>query len=334
MVYACVIHAIDREFAFRPDHDQRAKDPKARLIKKGCNANTLDPGSGQAPVSSVYNTIGWAFARALELHPVRLHWLEVNINHVHFGFSMDSGNRDNASAFLRLALSLLARGLNRSRGRTGRLFNSRVRAVPCLDHAAAERQLVYALTNAVKDGLVERVSDGRSPLFGTYGWQAGGEKLRFWRLKPGVRDVKPGIRDTRAARSERVEWAELELAPLPHMQGWSQVERGRWVQGEVEAVERQVRQERRSRGLGAPRSERLFALDPGDKPKKPLERSRQPLCHASDPKLRREWERSWREIVAAHREASVAYLAGDYWREFPDGTFRPPLVEVCLSGAL
>ncbi|MFO8073594.1 MAG: hypothetical protein R6V85_17175, partial [Polyangia bacterium] len=52
-----------------------------------------------------------------------------------------------------------------------------------------------------------------------------------------------------------------------------------------------------------------------------------PRVLASDPELKKLREERIRETEREHREASRDYLAGDYWREFPAGTFRPPIIE-------
>ena len=48
----------------------------------------------------------------------------------------------------------------------------------CVDDERAERKLFYSLTNVVKDGLVEKVS--QSPFFSTFKHQANGKPLRYW----------------------------------------------------------------------------------------------------------------------------------------------------------
>ncbi|MFO8073233.1 MAG: hypothetical protein R6V85_15280 [Polyangia bacterium] len=46
--------------------------------------------------------------------------------------------------------------------------------------------------------------------------------------------------------------------------------------------------------------------------------------------LNEKWEQEGHVFGGRYRcEASRDYLAGDYWREFPAGTFRPQLIEPC-----
>jgi hypothetical protein len=78
----------------------------------------------------------------------------------------------------------------------------------------------------------------------------------------------------------------------------------------------------------------LRRLDPRDRPYNPEKSGQQPLCHASDPDVRKQYRRDWREFLKAYRAASIAYRAGDLGVEFPDGSFRPPLVTMYSASAL
>jgi len=74
-----------------------------------------------------------------------------------------------------------------------------------------------------------------------------------------------------------------------------------------------------------------FAVDPRDRPRRPKKSGPQPLCHASDAEVAREYERQWRETLREHRAASIDFLNGMWEREFPEGTFRPPIIRICSS---
>ena len=73
---------------------------------------------------------------------------------------------------------------------------------------------------------------------------------------------------------------------------------------------------------------RLFEEDPRNRPENPKKSGREPLCHASDPELAKEYQKSWREFLNQFIPASADYRNGYFDREFPDGSFRPPLVSV------
>ncbi len=52
------------------------------------------------------------------------------------------------------------------------------------------------------------------------------------------------------------------------------------------------------------------------------------VCHASDPELAKEYRKSWCEFLNQFMSASADYHGGYFAREFPDGSFRPPLISV------
>lgn len=116
--------------------------------------NALDLRNDILPKPSIISIIGASVGRALEKHPVDLHWLAGNINHLHAGFSIRGDDLGAPSSFKQHANSLIARGVNDTWERTGHLFASRFRAEPSEDDPSAEEQLLYAVANPVKDHLV------------------------------------------------------------------------------------------------------------------------------------------------------------------------------------
>ena len=63
-------------------------------------------------------------------------------------------------------------------------------------------------------------------------------------------------------------------------------------------------------------------------------RTNQPLCHASDMEAAAAYKREWRVFLEAFYQASSQYLSGNYHVEFPEGSFRPPLVNMYTASAL
>jgi len=53
-----------------------------------------------------------------------------------------------------------------------------------------------------------------------------------------------------------------------------------------------------------------------------------PLCHAADKELAKEYKKQWREFVHQFIQASADYRSGYFHREFPEGSYRPPLVKL------
>jgi len=325
-VHSAACRCNDRQFLFRPNHN-----PHNPLLHATCPANALDPDNDHIPVPSVINVIGASVGRALLRHPVALNWFEANLHHEHDGFTPSDDTRERVPQFFRDAHSLVAREINRCLGRENHVYGGRYRAEPCLDDASAEQQLVYAMTNAVKDGQVERVS--QSPFFSTFRHLAYGEPLRFWYIDRTAWWRKGGPRPGNREK-DHLKWVEFALAPLPGWEGLTVHQRRTRFRRLVKRAEETAARERKVDGRKVAGVPSLRRLDPRSRPGDPKESGRQPLCHASDPVLRRRFELEWREFLRAYRAASIAYRCGDFGVEFPDGSFRPPLVTMYTASAL
>jgi hypothetical protein len=327
VVYSAAIRCNDREFLFRPNHN-----PDNPLLDAACPANALDPSNDITPIPSVINIIGASIGRALSRHPIRLNWFEVNVHHEHDGFTPgDDVERASVPHFFRDAHSLIAREINRLLDRENHVYGERYRAEPCLDDASAEQKLVYAMVNAVKDGQVERVNE--SPFFSTFHHLAFGEPLEYWYIDRTAWWKKGGLRRGNREK-DHMKWVSFELSPLP---GWETMSvhqrqtRFRHLVREAEEIAAHDREVEDRAVVGVPA---LRRLDPRDRPRKPKRSGLQPLCHAADPVLRKAYKRDWREFLKAYRAASIAYRAGDFEIDFPDGSFRPPLITMYTASAL
>jgi hypothetical protein len=327
VVYSAATRCNDRQFLFRPDHN-----PANPLLAASCPANALNKANDVTPVPSVVNVIGASVGRALAKHPVDLNWFEANLDHEHAGVApADGAQRAEIPHFFRGAHSLIAREINRLLDREDHVYGERYRVEPCLDDASAEQKLVYAMANAVKDGLVERVSE--SPFFSTFRHLAFGEPLRFWYIDRTAWWRKGGPRPGNREK-DHLKWVTFALAPLP---GWGSMtvhQRRARFRHLVREAEQIAAEARAVEGRGVAGVAALRRLDPRDRPRNPKKFGPQPLCHTADPALRRAYKRDWRDFLQAYRAASLAYRAGDFEVEFPDGSFRPPLVTMYSASAL
>jgi hypothetical protein len=328
LLYSAVTNTVDRQFLLKPNHDRR--NP---LLAAGCPPQALDPRTDIVPVSSVINIVGAAVGRALEQYPVDLRWFEANVNHTHSGLTARPEQLGNISAFYKSTNSTIARELNRTWQRTGHLFAARPRIEPCLDDRAAKQQLIYAMTNPLKDGLVETVRE--TPFFSTFRHQASGDPLRFWYLDRAAWWKAGGPRKKSHRLKDFLRWVEYELPPpLPEWDGVPEHKRRAELRALVREAEEEQRETRRREGRRVVGVPNLFKLNPFDKPAEPRESSPQPLCHTSNPQLYFEYRCKWREFLNEYRKASHDYRAGNFDREFPEGSFRPPLVTVYNSSRL
>ena len=129
-LYCQTQRTVDRQFLFKPD-----------------------------PVTR--NIIGASAARALKTYPVKLYWLDVNINHEQTGIAPLEDSPESLTNVIRFKQTfhrIAAEEINRYLGREGAIFSTPSRDIECLDELSFEKQFYYSITNPVKDGLVERVA--------------------------------------------------------------------------------------------------------------------------------------------------------------------------------
>lgn len=298
--YVEVQRTVDRQFLFKPD-------------------------------DSVRNIIGACVGRALKKFPVKLYWIDFNINHKHVGrapLSDDPEHIQNMLRFDQLLNSLLARELNRHYDRDGALFSTRNRSKQSMDDRSLEQQLLYAVTNVVKDGLVDRVAHWKG--FSSYGQLATGNVDRYWYVNRAKWWAAGGPLG-RKAPEEFVEWVDVELTPLPSWEGMKPHQRQAHFRRLVRQLEQDYREGRERYGNRVAGPRKLARVDPRSRPRERKPRTPQPLCHASTASGRREFERGFREFLRAYHSASARYRSGEWEVEFPAGTFRPPLLDVNQS---
>ena len=111
-------------------------------------------------------------------------------------------------------------------------------------------------------------------------------------------------------------------------------QRQTWVRKQVQEIEATCKKERKESGKTVIGKADLFEVDPRDRPKNPKESGKEPLCHASDKALAKEHKKQWCKFMEQYIEASADYRNGYYDREFPDGSYRPPLVTIYQASRL
>ena len=297
---SCVRRTVDRQFLLRPDEINR-------------------------------NIIGASIGRAQQKFPVEIFCFEHNVNHLHPVIAPIEGQEDNVSRFFQNFGSNTARAINKRWQREGALWAGRVRCEPVLDDESLEQQLIYAVTNPVKDGLVDRVS--HYPGFSVYPHLAHGEPLRFsyvdlrlWHKHGGPRNRRP--------LSDYERWVDVEVSPLPAWRDMPEHQRQARFRRLVRDAEDELRDRREHEHRTVVGVPALKRLEPRDKPRNPKRSGRQPLCHASSAERRRDFARRHRALRRAHAEASARYRSGQLDAEFPPYTFRPPLITLQTSSGL
>ena len=324
-VYELSIRTVDRCFLFRPNHDK-----KHPLLDAASPPRCLSPDNDLIPESSVINIIGAAVGRAMENHPIRIHAIESNINHIHVVYSLTESQMDNVVPFFRQMLSTIARKVNRLWNREGHLFGGRARMHPCLDDESASQKVLYAMTNPAKDNLIDRTA--HSPFFSTYHHQAKGRPLRYWYIDYDAYNTAGGKRKKSHRLKDYIKWVTFSTTPLPAHQSMTQSQRETWFRKQVNALDSHFSKERKQTGQTVLGFEKLKETDPRDRPKHPKTSEKEPLCHCSDKDVRREFKKSWRDFMSQFIPASADYRQGMREREFPFGSYRPPLFNV--AGAI
>lgn len=278
------------------------------------------------PTPEIRNIIGACLGRAQEKFPVKIFWLDANVNHLHRGRAPYENQELNMSKFDQCFFSLLTREINRLVGRQGcgTIWAGRNRADECVDDDALEQQMLYGVTNMNKDGLLERAA--HHPGFGSYRAIASGDMFeRFeyidrtaWHRAGGIRCKKP-----LSAFKKQV---TVRYSKLPNYENLSNDQYAALFRREVRSWEQRFREKREREGKVAAGPTKLSKLDYRDRPKTARERTRQPKCHASTREAAAEYEKSWRAFLDARLRASDQYLKGNLYVEFPKGSFRPPLI--------
>ncbi len=318
--YAMVSRTVDRAFLFAPNHLE--DNP---LLRLDCPTDALSLENETVPKPSIINIIGSSIGRALEQHPINIHCYEANINHPHAQFSASEEGLENVSKFFQHTNSLIARQVNQAWKREGAVF-TRARVTPCEGDASAEQQLLYAVTNPVKDGLISRVKD--SPLFSTYAHQTRGESLRFWWIDWATYWKMGGPDNKKHHPKDYLHWTNWETTPLPHLAGLTVYQRQtrlRKLVREEEEKQNAIRLKENRVVIGAPA---LFETNPRSRPSTNKPKTPQPHCHADSEEAAAAYKENWKDFLEKYREASADFLAGSWEREFPQGSFRPPVIRM------
>lgn len=324
IVYEVVTGTVDRQFLFRPN-----SHPSNPLLHESCHPDALDPQNDHLPKPSIFNIIGYALARAMELHPVKLHAAEQNINHIHSNISVDIEQLGNISMFYRTAHSIIARQINKLYNREGHVFAGRLRATSCEDDDAAEDKLIYSITNIVKDGLVDR-QNGKVFL-SSFPQLSKCERLRFWTIDWRRFHKKGGFRVKSHRPKDYIVWKELEFDWLAGYLNWSESKRQTRIRKQIAEKTETIAEELKAEGKSPMTIARLKALDPRSRPKTPRKSTRQPQCHASTKDAATAFQERQRRFIDDYVPASADFRNGNYQRAFPLGSYRPPLMAICTG---
>ena len=278
-----------------------------------------------APIPGVRNAICASAARALQKHPVKLYWLEVNSNHEHLGIGAISDSKEhleNLVHFKRTYHRLLAEEINRLHDRSGAIFSSPARTTECLDDESSEARMFYALLNPVKDNLVERVENWQG--FSSYTQCVRGvdevytyyDRTAYHKQKhrPDAKPIQAFLVNIR-----------LEFSRLPHLEQLSEGAYQTYLRREVKLQEQSFEAERNTTGCRVLGREKLAKTDPRQRPVNPKQSGAKPICHCMSDTRREKYKEAMKMFCSQYIEASAAYRGGAYKTEFPYGSVRPSM---------
>jgi hypothetical protein len=244
-------------------------------------------------------------------------------------FSVTEEQFVNLVPFFRDMLSSVARKTNRVWDREGPVFGGRGRSHPCITDQAATHQLLYSLTNVAKDHLIEKTA--QTPFFTTYHHQAKGKPLKYWYIDYTAYYTAGGKRKKSHRLKDYLRWVEWRTTPLPEHEKMTESQRQTWIRKQVKAYEQRYADERKREGRSVFGLKRLFQNDPRDRPAIPKKSGKEPLCHSSDPEMAKSFKGEWKQFMDQYISASADYRCGMKDREFPEGSFKPPLFDIAKA---
>lgn len=245
---------------------------------------------------------GW-LARSLAEYPgVEVYAFIFLSNHFHLLLRDNTGD---LPGFMGYFKGNLAKAVNRMLGRKRvsvfeRSYESRV----VLTDGDAESVCGYVLTNAVKEDLVARATEG--PFFSSLEMALEGRPRSVSFLNRTRRhDKSRGGREV--SKEEVTDVFALSLAPLPGHRGLSLEERRRRIEGLVGERERLHARRRRAEGKEVLGARRLLRYKPWMRPRNPSVRGPRDPVYSRDRERAAEYERGLRELASAYREAFARY---------------------------
>lgn len=260
-------------------------------------------------------------AMARNLHPEKIGVVGIVVlsNHLHLLLTVE--DQHCLSELMQSFGGNAAREINRLRDWSGTFWDGRYTSI-CVttEERAQVARLEYLLSQAVKEGLVARISDwpgihfgktlleGRSLLAGV--WI---DRTKLYRARQKGKTLEP---------SEYLIELTVELRQLPCWSHLSWGEYLRRVEEIVERIEARAAAERAADGTEVLGPAAILAQDPHHRPGR-VERRPAPLVHAATKDARKLWREAFGAFLAAYREASRRLQKGETEVTFPPGCFPP-----------
>ena len=214
-----------------------------------------------------------------------------------------------------------------------------------------------------REDRLRRSERGRTRLFSTFKHQASGKPLRYWFIDYEGYWAAGGDSNPKIRPKDFIKWVNVETTPLPAWEPLPEHRRQSRIRQGVREIEQFVAEERKRDDRKVIGVQVLFERDPrsrSDAPNdsgpqlaavavqagadeirggaqvQPSRRARasersQPLCHSSTKEGYLAYREKYRAFRDEYIKASNDYRQGMWEREFPTGSFRPPLIRLCTN---
>jgi len=259
-------------------------------------------------------------ARAQRMYPIRCCFFVFASNHCHLLLDVDNARQ--LSDFMCYFNSNLAKELGLLTGWRDKIWARRYQSIVISNEEEAQiARLKYVLAHGVKEGLVEKVSE----------WP-GVDCVRALVEGEAVEGYWFDRSQEYAARQRRQDFDRLTyatsevltLSPLPCWKDLPEETRRRLIAELVAEIEAEAAIRREQTGSQVLGVAAIREQHPLRRPKR-SKKSPAPLFHAASQAIRQQLYAFYAEFVAAYREASEKFRAGNRTVRFPLGSFPPAL---------
>lgn len=265
--------------------------------------------------------LGYA-AKFSKRYNVKLYALGIQGNHFHCAGAFPKMNRAN---FMRDFNSCTAKALSKYTPEFGggRVWGRRYSAEIMPGAEDVEEYFFYIVLQAVKDGLVQNISQfpGYNCFYDAARGVARKYKVINWKAYHDAKRSK-----LKVSLKDYIEVFELQYTRLPGYESLSQEEYYKMLKEKLEVRRAKILEERAAADLGFAGRANLLKTKRGELPqttKTSTSTSHRPRILSVCPVRRAEYKDWYFSIYYAYKESSESYRSGNHMVLFPEGTYRP-----------
>ena len=262
------------------------------------------------PQKKLNSTIGGIIARYQELFGIIIYTFCILGNHLHMVLKAQDQNMDE---FMENVLREIARRVNWHNKRRGHFWSRRYDDQVIKREEDLLEAYLYVTTNAVKHGLVSKISYW--PGLHCYD-QIMCEGERSFPFVQRSKEDEKG--------NPSVSYHTLKLSVLPQHEGMQKDKRLSLIRELIREREQEIAKKRKENGEGFLGVKAIKSQPAGRVPLS-VSYSPRPVCYTKDSQTRREYRAQRRLFKERYAEASESFRGGKLDTEFPPHCFKPPL---------